>query len=169
MELPYDPAVVLRQTAKLFSRGVVPFTVNCFYVNILVIWFCKVLLGQRVQKISLLFSYNLIWINNYLQVTGLIKKQNSKTTQKTDKYTKYLAFLRQHLKVKVLVTQLGSTLPARLLCRWDFPRNNTGVGCHSLHQGIFPIQGSNPGVPQCRKILYHLSHTVLYSKNLNWT
>ena len=46
----------------------------------------------------------------YLQVTGLIKKQNSKTIQKTDKYTKYLDFLRQHLKVKVLVTQLGSIL-----------------------------------------------------------
>ena len=35
---------------------------------------------------------------------------------------------------------------------------NTGVGCHVLLQGIFPIQGSNPGLPHCRWILYHLSH-----------
>jgi len=34
----------------------------------------------------------------------------------------------------------------------------TGVGSHSLLQGIFPIQRSNPGLPHCRWILYHLSH-----------
>ena len=34
--------------------------------------------------------------------------------------------------------------PARLLCPWDFPDKNTGVGCHFLFQGIFPTQGSNP-------------------------
>jgi len=31
----------------------------------------------------------------------------------------------------------------RLLCPWDFPGKDTGVGCHFLHQGIFLIQGSN--------------------------
>ena len=35
---------------------------------------------------------------------------------------------------------------------------NIGVGCHALLQGIFPTQGSKPGVPHCRRILYHLSH-----------
>ena len=34
--------------------------------------------------------------------------------------------------------------PTRLLCPWDFPGRNTGVGCHALLQGIFPTQGSNP-------------------------
>ena len=29
--------------------------------------------------------------------------------------------------------------PARLLCSWNAPCKNTGVGCHSLLQGIFPI------------------------------
>ena len=28
--------------------------------------------------------------------------------------------------------------PARLLCSWNTPSKNTGVGCHSLLQGIFP-------------------------------
>ena len=35
---------------------------------------------------------------------------------------------------------------------------NIGVGSLSLFQGIFPTQGSNPGLPHCRRILYQLSH-----------
>ena len=41
---------------------------------------------------------------------------------------------------------------------WNSPGKNTGVGCHSLLQGIFPTQVSNPGLLHCRQILYHLSH-----------
>ena len=50
------------------------------------------------------------------------------------------------------------TVATRLLCPWDFPGQNTGVGCHSLLQGIFPAQGLNPGLLHCRQILYRLSH-----------
>ena len=32
------------------------------------------------------------------------------------------------------------------------------MGCHFLLQGIFPTQGSNPGLPHCRQTLYPLSH-----------
>ena len=32
-----------------------------------------------------------------------------------------------------------------------------GVGSFSLLQGIFPTQGSNPGLPHCKRILYQLS------------
>ena len=35
---------------------------------------------------------------------------------------------------------------------------NTGVGSHSLLQGIFLTQGSNLGLLHRRQILYHLSH-----------
>ena len=38
------------------------------------------------------------------------------------------------------------------------PDQNTGVGSLSLLQGIFPTQGSNPGLLHCRQILYQLSH-----------
>ena len=48
--------------------------------------------------------------------------------------------------------------PARLLCPWHFLGKSTGVGCHSLLQGIFLAQGSNLGLPHCRQTLYHLSH-----------
>ena len=33
---------------------------------------------------------------------------------------------------------------SRLLCPWDSPGKNTGVGCHTLLHGIFLIQGPNP-------------------------
>ena len=32
------------------------------------------------------------------------------------------------------------------------------MGCHFLLQGIFPAQGSNPGLLHCRQTLYGLSH-----------
>ena len=43
--------------------------------------------------------------------------------------------------------------PTRLLCPWDFPGKNAGVGCHFLFQEIFPTQGLNPGLPRCRQTL----------------
>ena len=46
----------------------------------------------------------------------------------------------------------------RLYSSWNFPGQNTGVDSHSLFQDIFPTQGSNPGLPHCRQILYQLSH-----------
>ena len=45
--------------------------------------------------------------------------------------------------------------PARLLCQWDFPGKNTGVGCHFL---ILPTQGLNLSLLHCRQIPYHLSY-----------
>ena len=58
------------------------------------------------------------------------------------------------------VTQSCLTLchPTRLLCPWNSPGKNTGVSSCSLHQGIFPTQGLNPGFPHCRQILIRLSH-----------
>ena len=51
-----------------------------------------------------------------------------------------------------------SLWPHGLYSPWNSPGQNTGVGSHSLLQGIFPTQGSNPGLPHCRWILYQLSH-----------
>ena len=59
------------------------------------------------------------------------------------------------VKVKVVSDSLW---PHGLQSPWDPPGQNTGVGSLSLLQGIFPTQGSNPGSPHCRQILYQLSH-----------
>ena len=55
---------------------------------------------------------------------------------------------------------------ARLLCPWDFPGKNTGMGCHFLLQGILLTQGLNPGLLHCRQTLHHLSH--LWCKGYNF-
>ena len=67
---------------------------------------------------------------------------------------------------QVLVAACGISLqpqphglqPTRLLCPQDFPGKSSGVGCHFLLQGIFPTQGSNPGLLHCRETLYCLSY-----------
>ena len=83
---------------------------------------------------------------------------------------------REHLKTLCLVFQLCLTLwphglprveapsqwqnqcpPGSSVCG-DSPGKNTGMRCHALLQGIFPTQGSNPGLPHCRQILYCLSY-----------
>ena len=51
-----------------------------------------------------------------------------------------------------------SLRPHGLHSPWNSPGQNTGVGSLSLLQGIFPTQGSNPGLPHCGRILYQLSH-----------
>ena len=50
-----------------------------------------------------------------------------------------------------------SLQPHGLYSPWNSPGQNTGVGSLSLLQGIFSTQGSNPGLPHCRQILYQLS------------
>ena len=62
--------------------------------------------------------------------------------------------------MKVQVAQLCPTLcdPMDYIVHGNSPGQNTGVGSLSLLQGIFPIQGSNPGLLHCRQILYQLSH-----------
>ena len=64
----------------------------------------------------------------------------------------------------MLVTQVSDSFRPhqlqrhRLLCPWNSPGKNTGVGCHSLLQGIVQTQGWNPSLLHCRQILYHLTH-----------
>ena len=52
----------------------------------------------------------------------------------------------------------NSLWPHGLHSPWNSPGRNTGVGSLSLLQGIFPTQGSNPGLLHCRQIFYQLSH-----------
>ena len=48
--------------------------------------------------------------------------------------------------------------PTRFLHPWDFPGSDAGVVCHFLLPGIFPTQGSKPGLLHWRQKLYYLSH-----------
>ena len=52
----------------------------------------------------------------------------------------------------------SSLRPHGLYSPSNSPGQNTGEGSLSLLQEIFPTQGSNPGLPHCRWILYQLSY-----------
>ena len=73
--------------------------------------------------------------------------------------------LHTHCTVLCLVAQWCPTLCDPMDCsppgssvHGDSPGKNTRVGCHTLLQGIFPTQESDPGIWHCRRILYSLSH-----------
>ena len=76
------------------------------------------------------------------------------------------------------VAQSCPTLCNPMHSPWNSPGQNTEVGSHSLLQGIFPTQQSNPGLLYHRQILYQLSHQgnpgilewVVYSfsKGFSW-
>ena len=63
------------------------------------------------------------------------------------------------VKFELRVTQSCLTFCNPKDCSpWNSPGQNTGAGSLSLLQGVFPTQGSNPGLPHCRWIIYQLSH-----------
>ena len=82
----------------------------------------------------------------------------------------------------ILCDPMDCSLP-RSSVHGDSPGKNTGVGCHALLQGIFSTQGSNPGLPHFRWILYHLNHQgsprywsglsllqgIFQTQELNWS
>ena len=81
-----------------------------------------------------------------------------------------MAIITYHIESEVKVKSLScarlfgtprTVACTKLLYPWDFPSKSTGVGCHSLLRGIFPTQGSNPGLLNlllCCHIFYHLSY-----------
>ena len=59
--------------------------------------------------------------------------------------------------------------PARLLCPWDSPGKNTGVGCHAFLPGTFPTQDRTWVPHTIRQILYLLSHQSIKELSIkNW-
>ena len=106
--------------------------------------------------ISLMFPHGFVF------VTGILHRWYS-IFPKASNLEVYGERKKERKKVKLLsCAQLFATpwivACTKFLCPWDFQGKSTGVGCHFLLQGIFPTQGSNPGLSHCRQTLYHLSH-----------
>ena len=59
--------------------------------------------------------------------------------------------------------------PARLLCPWGFPGENTGVGCHFPLQGIFPTQWLNPSLLHWQVDSLPLSHRGSPTERISYT
>ena len=77
------------------------------------------------------------------------------------------------MKVKVKIAQSCPTRwPHGLYSPWNSPGQNTAEGSLSILQGIFPTQGSNPGLQHCwatreALIIHHLLHTYQFSSVLS--
>ena len=66
-------------------------------------------------------------------------------------------FMKVTQSCLTLCNPMGCSLPGSFV-HGGSPGKNTGVGSHAFLQGIFPTQGSYPGLLHCRQILYLLSH-----------
>ena len=90
----------------------------------------------------------------YQGICGLIKDSSSLTN----------SFQRNKESENVSRSVMSDSLQSyglwltRLLCPWDYPVKNTGVGCHFLLHWIFLTQGSKLDLSNFREILYHLKH-----------
>ena len=92
-----------------------------------------------------------LWYSAWFTVTIPLKPRRSTTSTQIRTPPLYVTDSFHY----VLVAQSCQTLcdPTSLLCPWNSPGKNIGVGCHALLQGILPTQGSNPGLLNCRQIL----------------
>ena len=86
-----------------------------------------------------------------LQVDSLPAEPPGKLTEVRDR----IYFMCRVLSRSVVSDSLW---PHGLYSPWNSLGQYTGVGSLSLPQEIFPTQGSNPGLPHCRRILYQLSY-----------
>ena len=64
--------------------------------------------------------------------------------------------------------QLHRLQPDSLLCPWNSPGKNTGMGYHSLLQGIFPAQGSHPCLLYWQADSLPLSHQEVQLSLRQW-
>ena len=90
------------------------------------------------------------WLSEeVLQITEKWKEVKDKREKKRKVHlnAKFQRIASKEKKVKLLsrvrLFATPWTVVYQLLCPWDFPGKNTGLGCHFLLQGIFLIQGSN--------------------------
>ena len=74
-----------------------------------------------------------------------------------------LLFTEDTGKRNVTLVPSPHLFKSRLLCPWNSPGKNTGVGCHSLPQGIFPTERSNSGLPHCGQTFFFNFIFLLYN------
>ena len=117
-------------------------------------------MNPRPRIVTGKHKYYQICINKW--INPLSWWQEARTYQATRLWT--YVHLAYRGCVLCLVTQLCPTRCDPMDCsppgssvHGDSPGKNTGVGCHTFFQGIFPTQGTNPGLPPCRQVLYHLN------------
>ena len=87
---------------------------------------------------------------------GLLYIRGTQTEREREQFSQAFKGFPLHAKslhsCLTLCNPMDCSLPGSSV-HGDSPGMNTGVGCHALFQGIFPTQGSNPGLLHCRQTL----------------
>ena len=88
-----------------------------------------------------LWLSNSSWYERLLWLIDMIDKSVNGPVSSTP----CACVLRHFSRVQLFWGQKSSVqgILDRILCPWDSPGKNTGMGCHFLLQGIFLTQGSN--------------------------
>ena len=107
----------------------------------------------------------LIWYLNYFNINVHSSNISLSTAFTVTHKFEYVVFLCSLISKNFLSSLGTSSLTHWLFTQWNYLYNpwdslgpNTGVGRLSFLQTIFLTQGSNPGLPHCKRILYQLSH-----------
>ena len=113
----------------------------------------------RVRNLHQIPPYFLYWVNILNFYFEIILRYK----QKLQEYMDSSCALSSQVPWKLASYKISSEVKVAQLCPTlcdplGFSGQNTGVGSLSLLQGIFPTQGSNPGLPHCRWIVYQLGH-----------
>ena len=106
------------------------------------------------------------WKKTYDKPRQHIKKQRHQFANKSPYSQSYVFSISQvcmweldHEESRESCSVMSSALqPHGLYSPWNSPGQNTGVVHCFLLQGIFPAQGSSPGLMHCWWNLYQLSH-----------
>ena len=101
---------------------------------------CSISLVIRETRINSQMRYH--FTPSKLAIILLTKKVMARIRKNLNLHTWVRVCVLSHISC-VRLLRLYGLQPTRLLCPWDSPDKNTGVGCHAFLQGIFLTQGSN--------------------------
>ena len=104
-----------------------------FQIGVTKIW-CPF---QFIPFSSCCITYGLLYVTFFLKVAGIILGAWLGTYRCSKKGPCV------HLQSCLTLCDPMDCILPRLLCPWNSPGKNTGVGFHFLFHGLFPIQGSN--------------------------
>ena len=110
----------------LWSPSAAPKNKVCHFISMHSVYFWK---NHIIPIIPLPSESNITHLKNIISIIFQDKKEKTEL---------FMCHMLNH--VQIFVTSWTVCSPPGFLCPWDFTSKNIGVGCHFLHQGIFPTQ-----------------------------